>query len=407
MFDRMKNDRRRKFMEIIKKKRRQFLLSVLAICFLCFPAFAAEGVKNSKKENTVNNTTKQVMVELEAVAEEKDFFKPNETAGYALTLKNKLGPSWIRVKFDLSGKNIEGKFTDKDLKIQDGWVKRGDYFYYTKKAEAYTDYLVVDGIWIPDISGALSIDKQYTKNEKDKSASVTVSVYGEAIQYDSITPDFSKEKPWEGQKPQHSTHTSGTSPRIKKSTDMGSVHLYSSPQERGTVSTGSWELINEENHIWKYRGKDGSYAKDGWIYVYNPYSQEEEKYSWFHFDKDGIMTYGWYKAEERIWYYCHSVSDGNLGKLIKGWHEDVQDGKKYFLDRKTGIMLSGWQEVDGDEYYFATYEEIPQQTWIWKVFGDSNLGEWIYEQLGYRSYGSMYVNEKTPDGQWVDKNGKK
>ena len=40
-------------------------------------------------------------------------------------------------------------------------------------------------------------------------------------------------------------------------------------------------------------------------------------------------------------------------------------------------------------------------------FGDSGLGEWIYEQLGYRSYGSMYVNEKTPDGQWVDKNGKK
>lgn len=386
-----------------KKKLKLFLLIISAICSLCFPAFAAED----SKESVAETTTKQVLVELEAVVEERDYFKPNEAAEYALTLKNKLGPAWIRVKFDLSGKNIDREFTDRDLKILDGWVKRGGYYYYTKKAEAYTDYLVVDGIQIPGVAATLSANKQVEKNKEEKRASVMVSVYGEAIQYNNITPDFSKEKPWEGQKPQHSTNTSGTSPRIKRSPDTGSIYLYSSPQETGTVSTGSWELINEENHIWKYRGRDGTYAKDGWIYVYNPYSQEEENYSWFHFDKDGIMTYGWYKAEERVWYYCHAISDGSLGKLIKGWHEDAQDGKKYFLDRKTGIMLSGWQEIDGDEYYFAIYEEIPQQTWIWKVLGDSDLGEWIYEQLGYRSYGSMYVNEKTPDGQKVNNEGKK
>lgn len=48
---------------------------------------------------------------------------PNETAGYRLTLKNKLEPAWIRVKFELSGKNIDQEFTDKDLQIQDGWIK--------------------------------------------------------------------------------------------------------------------------------------------------------------------------------------------------------------------------------------------------------------------------------------------
>lgn len=401
-------------METNKKERRMLLLVliILAIFSLCFPVFAAESrkediKKNSTKGDITEKITKQVLVELEPIVEEKDYFKPNETAKYTLTLKNKLGPAWVRVKFDLSGKNIDREFTDKDLKIQDGWIKRGGYFYYMKKAEAYTDYLIVDGIRIPGVTSSLPENKQAAKNKEEKSASVTVSVYGEAIQFDSITPDFSKEEPWEGKKPQHSTNTSGTSPRVKRSSDTGSIYPYSSPQETGTVSMGTWELINEENHIWKYRGRDGSYAKDGWIYVYNPYSQEEEKYSWFHFDKDGIMTFGWYKAEERIWYYCHAVSDGSLGKLIKGWHEDVQDGKKYFLDRKTGIMLSGWQEIDGDAYYFATYEEIPQQTWIWRVFGDSDLGEWIYEQLGYKSYGSMYADEKTPDGQSVNKEGKK
>lgn len=368
----------------IKKNWRIVLLSILSVYAVCFPVFAAE------------TSTKQVIVELEAIAEEKEYFKPNELAGYRLMLKNMLGPAWIRVKFELSGKNIDRKFTDENLYIQDGWVKRGEYFYYTKKAEAYTNYLVVDGIKIP---GVAVTDKQ----NREKEASVTIGVYGEAIQYDSITPDFSSETPWDKEKPQHIVYTSGASG--KKTSHTGTIYLYSSPQETGTLSTGNWELIDQENHIWKYRGDNGSYAKDGWIYVYNPYTLEEEKYSWFHFDQDGIMTYGWYKAEERIWYYCHEVSDGSLGKLIKGWHEDKQDGKKYFLDRKTGIMLSGWQEIDGHEYYFAVYEEIPQQTWIWKVFGDSGLGKWIYEQLGYRSYGSLYINEWTPDRQRVNEFG--
>ena len=45
----------------------------------------------------------------------------------------------------------------------------------------------MDNIYIPNISGMSSIDKHDAKNEI---ASVTISVYGEAIQYDSITPDF-------------------------------------------------------------------------------------------------------------------------------------------------------------------------------------------------------------------------
>lgn len=119
------------------------------------------------------------------------------------------------------------------------------------------------------------------------------------------------------------------------------------------------------------------------------------------------MTVGWYVTDNGVWYYCHEVSDGNLGMLVKGWHEDSQDGKKYFLDRKTGIMLSGWQEIDGHSYYFATASEVAQQSWFWKTFGDTGLGKWMYERLGYRSFGSMYVNERTPDGQKVDEAGRK
>ncbi len=360
------------------------LLAAMAAIQSFFPAMAAEPA------------TKQVVVELEAKAEEKENFYPGEEAGYTLILKNKLGPSWIRVKFDLSSYNIDQAFTDSHLKIQEGWVKRGGYYYYTKKAEAYSDYLVADGIHIPDAQAV------------GKDAHVTVKVYGDAIQYGGIAPDFSNEKPWEDEKPDHSTSISGPPHPSGKDRDTpDAIHIYQSPQETGTVSAGFWELIDEESHTWKYHDGKGNYAKNGWVYVYNPYSPGGDRYGWFHFGQDGAMTSGWHKADSRIWYYCHEISDGNLGRLMKGWHEDSQDGKRYFLDRKNGIMLSGWQEIDGNSYYFATIEEIPQQTWFWKAFGDTGFGEWVYGLLGYRSYGSMYSNERTPDGYTVDESGRK
>lgn len=358
---------------------------------------AASAISLCIVSSAAETSTKQVVIELEAVAEEKEHFRPKEDVDYTLTLKNKLGPSWLRVKFDFSSKNIDKGFTDSDLNIRDGWIRQGEYFYYTRKAEAYTDYTVVKGIRIPDAG------------QIEDGASVTISVYGEAVRYDGFKPDFSSKTPWEGAEISHTASVSGSS----RSYGFGSsvvkrqIYLYGSPQGKGNPSTGIWEQTDAENRIWKYKSSSGFYAKDGWLYVCNPYSPEKDKYDWFHFDKDGVMTYGWYKGDGGIWYYCHEESDGNLGMMVKGWHEDKQDGKRYFLDRKTGIMLSGWQEIDGDNYYFATAEEVPEQTWFWKTFGDTGLGKWLYESLGYRSYGSMYVNEATPDGQRVDEAGKR
>lgn len=356
----------------------------LLFALFLFPAFLSYASESS---------TKQVLIGLEAVTEDRDFFRPNEQAHYELTLRNKLGPSWIRVKFELFEKDIEPEFTEANLNIQDGWVKRGDYFYYTKKAEPDTDYLVVDGLKLPGMANGRS------------SASVTVNVYGEAIPYDCIVPDFSGETPWENEKPQHTVKASGKTPRSRNKGSQ--LYVYSVPKENGGISKGYWELVDGENHIWKYHDGVGNYARDGWIYVHNPYAPEGGQYDWFHFGTDGVMTFGWYKADAYTWYYCHGISDGNLGRLVKGWHTDGQDGKRYFLDRKTGIMLSGWQEIDGDWYYFATYEEIPQQTWFFQTFGETGIGRWVYSCLGYRSYGSLYVDEKTPDGCLVDQDGRK
>lgn len=370
-------------MNQMKKKILSVLLTAITALLICTPAQAADTVP------------KQVVIELEAVSEEKEHYLPKEQADYIVTLKNKLGPSWLRVKFTFTGKNVDRTFSDKSLNIQDGWIKQGDYFYYTKKAEAYTDYTVVKGVEIPDIVPS------------GEGASVTISVYGEAVQYDGFTPDFESGEPWKGAEIKHASQISGTSSYCSSGSSFTTklITLYSSPQEKGNPMEGRWELADAKNHAWKYQNSNGNYAKNGWIYVKNPYCHNKEQYDWFHFDKDGIMTVGWYRTDGGVWYYCHEVSDGNLGMLVKGWHEDDQDGKKYYLDKKTGIMLSGWQEIDGHSYYFAEASEAPKQTWFWKRFGDTGFGKWIYDCLGFRSYGSMYVNEKTPDGQRVNEEG--
>lgn len=83
---------------------------------------------------------------------------------------------------------------------------------------------------------------------------------------------------------------------------------------------------------------------------------------------------GWKQNENGSWYYQKN------GEMLKNcWHE--KDGKKYRLG-EDGIMLTGWQTIDGASYYLAQN-------------GDASHPE-----------GALYISEKTPDGYDVDAEGK-
>lgn len=369
----------------------QKLLSVwimlgIMITSISVPAFAAD--------------TKQVMIELTAETNDQKAYLPNETVPYHLVVKNKLGSSWIRVKITCSEENLQLPFTEQYLNFAEGWVKKGDYYYLCNMASAYSDYSVTYSFRIPD----------YSSVTKQADATVTITVNADAIQGDALQPDFSKENPWDGAKITYSTssHSSSSGGSGGSSNSNGLV-LYSSPQGTGTLSYGQWELADADSHIWKFRNADGTYVKNGWVYVSNPYSKSNHTKDWFHFDANGALTYGWWKTPEddRIWYYTHEISDGDLGMQIRGWHTDESDGNVYYLDEKTGIMLSGWQQIGEDEYYFATYDQAREQTWFYRLIGNTSVGKWFCERAGYRSYGAMYVNEKTPDGYTVGIDGKK
>ena len=77
---------------------------------------------------------------------------------------------------------------------------------------------------------------------------------------------------------------------------------------------------------------------------------------------------------------------------------ETADSRWYYLDPASGAMRSGWNQIDGSWYYFSP---AVGTTWI---FNEAS-GSWEYAGSNIRPYGSMYVNEQTPDGYTVDANG--
>ena len=159
-------------------------------------------------------------------------------------------------------------------------------------------------------------------------------------------------------------------------------------------TTGKWK--KDKNGDGRLETESGR-AKDGWYYANKPDSPAE--FGWYHFDETGNMSTGWIKDEkEGIWYYTGETKDGTEGSLVTGWITDPQDGKKYYLDPATGVMSSGWKKIGSKMYYFGEgqYADVP---WT-----KNAKGHWIAGK-GKHSFGTMYANEFTPDGQWVGPNG--
>lgn len=139
---------------------------------------------------------------------------------------------------------------------------------------------------------------------------------------------------------------------------------------------------------WKYKKTDGTYAKNEWIGSGN---------EWYHFNAECYMEVDWFfDSQTGKWYMLNRDHDGKFGAALHGWHYEKQDGKWYFLNPVESSMVHGWSFIAGKWYLMA---EASEQTY----FGDNTNG-WVYNKVG-RPFGSMYVNEITPDGYYVNANG--
>ena len=167
-----------------------------------------------------------------------------------------------------------------------------------------------------------------------------------------------------------------------------------------TVGTnGNWELINPEHSEWIFTLNGGIRLVSRWARL-DYANGDVNKNGWYHFNSHGIMDFGWFRDEKLDWYYCNTEHDGWLGKMQMGWHYDEADKHWYYLDPATGIMQTGWHEINGKWYYFAPTTSANTYEY------DSVNERWFYKSNSVvRPMGSMYQNETTPDGYRVDANG--
>ena len=97
------------------------------------------------------------------------------------------------------------------------------------------------------------------------------------------------------------------------------------------------QLLYEGTMFWYHFGADG-YMDTGWF--------KDADGNWYYLNQasdgtQGTMKTGWLKDTDGNWYYLNPVSDGTRGAMKTGWFTDPQDGHLYYLDPKTGAMVTG------------------------------------------------------------------
>ena len=117
--------------------------------------------------------------------------------------------------------------------------------------------------------------------------------------------------------------------------------------------TGTWTQTG--NGKWIF-ASDRTYTNE-WAYISNPFATgDQEKASWFRFDRDGFMVTGWQTDADGNIFYLKTATDGTQGQ-----------------------MLTGWQNVDGIWYYFNSVSDGTK--------------------------GKLITNTTTPDGYVVNEKG--
>lgn len=187
----------------------------------------------------------------------------------------------------------------------------------------------------------------------------------------------------------------------RKSSGGGGGGSSSGSTSAGGSTSYQWSQDRDgDDTSWKLRRSDGSYVtgsvvtlEDGSTRVQIAWAQVGG--AWYAFGSDGYAVSGWVlDLAAGHWYHI----DINSG-MNTGWHADPEDGRTYYLDPASGKMCTGWTQIDGKWYFFNP--SAVAETWAF----NAETGRWYHIGNEHRPLGSMYRNEMTPDGYYVDANG--
>lgn len=216
--------------------------------------------------------------------------------------------------------------------------------------------------------GALCTDLRYRSSDSrvatvDENGTVTavgngsctIEVYSPTLMLkDEITVHVSGAQ---GGSEGSGSHSGGSGSSSRKTAADRASELYASGLPTWVETGGRW--IQNADGSWSYQ-TDTSPMTNRWVCIYNPYADErrrQKRYGWFKFGPDGKMLTGWVIDADGNIYYLNPASDGTRG-----------------------MMLIGWQQIDGKWYYFSKDE-------------------------GSGTMGALLRNTITPDGYHVDQTG--
>lgn len=176
----------------------------------------------------------------------------------------------------------------------------------------------------------------------------------------------------------------------KEDDKPGSETPDDSKGDRNTCSDSDREDTdrNVARNAWKTKKVNGvvrwSYYDSDGRRVFNVWKQllYEGTMFWYHFGADGYMDTGWFKDADGNWYYLNPASDGTQGTMKIGWFKDT-DGNWYYLnpvsDGTRGAMKTGWfKDVDGNWYYLNPVSDGTQGAMKTGWFTDPQDGHLYY-----------------------------
>ena len=145
-------------------------------------------------------------------------------------------------------------------------------------------------------------------------------------------------------------------------TVKGGYHTYNSGKyyfkKDGTILRNGTMKVGDRYYEF---GPDGSCVRS---YSINYWKQERLGY-YVRVDGNGniIRTAGFYEFDGNTYYLC-----GNSGRRVQGWLK-LKNGTWYF-DEETGVLVTGYQVIDGVPYYFNPEGSSPGKMVLGNIFID-------------------------------------
>ena len=111
---------------------------------------------------------------------------PGQTVDEIVEVSNLANDAWIRMKVTFEDSTID-QLDDSLLGISDNWIKRGEYYYYTKPVERGDTTEFMKDVKIPS-----------TWDESLSDKKMELHFTADAVQVKNFTPDFDSDDPWFG-----------------------------------------------------------------------------------------------------------------------------------------------------------------------------------------------------------------